>query len=431
MMKAPSASILWMLLAAFASATLAALAHALGPYVGWQGVLLARTLFGFLLALGAARAAAAPIVLAGPRTLWLRSLAGGVGILLNFYAYTRLPVGDALVLAQTGPLWFALYASRSLGHAPSRGEWVALGSGIAGVALVGRPHLAEGNLAVLAALGSGVTSAIALRALSRLRHTYGPLTILVHHAGTAFLTAALLTALVGGRPSLGGLGAGRAGVGLLGLGLLGTLGQYAQTRALASGRAVRAAAASYAGVGFGVVLDHLLWPAPFDPASLAGMALILAPLSWLLRPAVDRIVVHRSGAPAAPIGAPAIDAGAIERALGEARRATSCVLRVHVGAPAEGEVSVAAAARFAALGLGGTARRNGALLYLGGRVALAVDHGITEIVPAPALEALCRATERDLAAGDAVEAGEAAARAVAALGRLLGDYFPARDEETG
>ena len=34
MARGPSSSVLWMLLAALASAALAALAHALGPYVG-------------------------------------------------------------------------------------------------------------------------------------------------------------------------------------------------------------------------------------------------------------------------------------------------------------------------------------------------------------------------------------------------------------
>ena len=430
MKPGPSSPVLWMVLSALASATLAALAHALGPYVGWQGVLLSRTLFGFLIALSAARATGAPIVLVGPRVLWLRSLAGGVGILLNFYAYTKLPIGDALVLAQTGPIWFALFAWTSLGHRSSRGEWAALASGLAGVALVGKPHLQHGNLAVLAAFFSGITSAIALRALSRLRHHYPPITILVHHAGTAFLTAAVMTALSAGHLSLGGLGLERAVPALLCLGLLGTIGQYAQTRALASGRAVRAAAASYAGVGFGVVFDHVLWPAPFDPLSVAGMVLILMPLSWLIRPSPQGLAVHRSPS-GVPRAAPPLDAtrsGALDGALVLAGTVTSCALRVHMAEAAEGDVSLAAAARFAELGMEGSSKHDGALLYVAlseGAVALAVDRGISEIVPAPELDALCRATQRDLADRDP---GEVARRAVERLARLLGDYFPARTE---
>jgi len=285
-MAAPSASVLWMLVAALASAALAALAHGLGPYVGWQGVLLSRTFFGFVLALGAARGSGAPVVLVGVRTLWMRSIAGSLGILLLFYAYTKLPVGDVLVLNNTAPVWFAIFSWLSLGERPSRGEWIALVAGIAGVALVARPHLQQRNLAVVAAFFTGITSAVALRALNVLRHHYAPLTILVHHAASAFVTAAAITALSAGRLSLGGLGLGRAAPLLVLLGLLGTVGQYAQTRSLATGRPVRAAAASYAGVGFGVIFDHLFWPSPLDPRSLLGMALILAPLPWLIhRPA--------------------------------------------------------------------------------------------------------------------------------------------------
>jgi drug/metabolite transporter (DMT)-like permease len=291
MAERSAASVLWMLLAGLASAALAALAHALGPYVGWQGVLLSRTFFGFVFALGAARAAGAPVVLFGPGHLWLRSLAGGVGLLLLFYAYTKLPVGDVLVLNNTAPIWFAAFSWVRLGDRPSRGEAAALVAGVAGVALVARPHLQQRNLAVVAAFFTGITSAIAIRALSVLRDHFPPVTILVHHAGAAFLTAAVLTAIVPRPLSVGGLGPAQAVAGILLLGALGTIGQYAQTRSLASGRAVRAAAASYAGVGFGVLFDHVFWPSPFDPRSTAGMVLILLPISWLLGP-------HRQGAAA-------------------------------------------------------------------------------------------------------------------------------------
>lgn len=283
MARGPSSSVLWMLLAALSSAALAALAHGLGPYVGWQGVLLSRTLFGFLAALGAARAAGAPVVLVGPRPLWLRSLAGAAGLFLLFYAYTLLPVGDVLVLNNTAPIWFAIFSFVALRERPSRGEWIALVAGIAGVALVARPHLQQRNLAVVAAFFTGITSAIALRALNVLRHHFGPLTILVHHSGSAFVTAVVMVALLPGGLSLRGLGALQAAPLLVTLGLLGTLGQYAQTRSLRTERPVRAAAASYAGVGFGVLFDHVFWPSPLEPLSLVGTALILLPLSWLIR----------------------------------------------------------------------------------------------------------------------------------------------------
>ena len=420
-----AAPVLWMLLSALASASLGTLAHALGPYAGWQGGMLSRTFFGLVFSRAVARATGAEVVLVGPRHLWMRSLAGGASILLNFYAYTQLPVGDVLVLGNTAPIWFAAFAWRSLGHHPSRGEWAALGSGLLGVVLVTEPHLEQKNLAVLAAAFAGIASAVALHARSRLRYRYKPATILVHHAGAALVAAMLLSAGARRPLTFGGLAPSRAVPGLIMLGVLGTLGQYASTRALASGRAVRAAAASFAGVGFAVLFDRLFWPAPIDPRTLAGMALILLPLSWLVRLPEQGIAVRESAHEGPPLDLHGLGGAAVTESLERARGRTSCAIRIHVGG--EGDRGAEAARAFEALGMDRTELRNGLLLHLsaGGRhAAIVADKGIAEIVPSPALERVCRAVLRDLAGGAA--AGDAAARAIDALAEVLGEYFPAR-----
>lgn len=76
---------------------------------------------------------------------------------LYFVAIERLPVGIALLLEYTGPVWIALFARVVLHEPVRRRVWVALGLSLAGLALVARVWVggALDGLGVLAGLGAG------------------------------------------------------------------------------------------------------------------------------------------------------------------------------------------------------------------------------------------------------------------------------------
>src|SRR5947209_6149827 len=127
---------LWMLLASVAFALMGELAHALRSSCCWQVVALARSLLGLAFAAAFALAGGKRLVLWRPRALWLRSSAGGVSLVCNFYALTHLPVSDVLTMTNTFPLWVAVLSWPLLGQRPAGRVWLGVGPGLARVVAV-------------------------------------------------------------------------------------------------------------------------------------------------------------------------------------------------------------------------------------------------------------------------------------------------------
>src|SRR5262245_42896358 len=97
-----------MLWASLGFAVMAAATHWAGEYCDWPLVAVARASLAFLFAGIIAKAGGVKFVFRGPKTLWVRSLAGSGSMLCNFYALAHLPVSDTLTLMNTSPLWVTL-----------------------------------------------------------------------------------------------------------------------------------------------------------------------------------------------------------------------------------------------------------------------------------------------------------------------------------
>jgi hypothetical protein len=72
---------LWMLCGAFAFAIMGAFAHALKNVCYWQVVAIARSILPLCLAAALAHSAGEKLVFRGPRSLWVRSIAGSVSLI--------------------------------------------------------------------------------------------------------------------------------------------------------------------------------------------------------------------------------------------------------------------------------------------------------------------------------------------------------------
>jgi drug/metabolite transporter (DMT)-like permease len=125
-----------------------------------------------LRAVGAAAVLGAALAVLRPRALRLSRrevpllLAYGVGGVamvqfLYFVAIDRLPVGVALLLEYTAPVWIALFARLVLREQVRRTVWAALGLSLAGLALVAQvwDSGALDLVGVLAGLGAGLAFA--------------------------------------------------------------------------------------------------------------------------------------------------------------------------------------------------------------------------------------------------------------------------------
>ncbi len=286
---------LWMLLSNLLFAGMGACAHALGQrQVDWQLVVVCRAGLVLLFAFGLALGARAPLVLWRPGILWMRSLAGSSSMVCTFYALTHLPLSDVLTLTNMFPLWVALLSWGAFGERPEARFWLAVLSGLAGVALIQQPHLMEGNFAVLAALGASLFTSVAMLGLNRLGDLDAR-AIVVHFSGVALVFCLAAYFVFPRRSDVGELPEGPELLLLLGIGVTATIGQICLTKAFVSGLATKVAVVGLSQVVFALLLDVLLFRQPVRPLSLLGMALVLAPTAWVMlsgrgEPAMETIV---------------------------------------------------------------------------------------------------------------------------------------------
>jgi drug/metabolite transporter (DMT)-like permease len=283
-----------MVLGSFALASMGAIAHRLRGSCDWQVIVLARGCLQLLFAGLLAYLAGVSLVLWKPGILWVRSIAGGLGMVCMFYAYTRLPVAEALVLNNTFPIWVALLSWPLLKQFPSPAVWVALASAMTGIVLMQQPRLLEGNPAALVALASSLCTAIAMIALNRLQRI-DPRAIIVH-----FSAVAVLMCVVSYLPvALGGSSSAPIPVAstenafpadgimvvvflLLGVGVMALLAQVGITHAFTKGNAAKVSVVNLTQVVFAMTFDVFCFGHSFDLTRFVGMALILVPTAWLM-----------------------------------------------------------------------------------------------------------------------------------------------------
>src|SRR3712207_1652383 len=80
---------LLMLLGSLAFASMGALSHLAGERCDWHLVAVARSSLAFALTLALALLSGVRLVLLRPAVLWMRSVAGSLGVLFAFYALTH------------------------------------------------------------------------------------------------------------------------------------------------------------------------------------------------------------------------------------------------------------------------------------------------------------------------------------------------------
>jgi drug/metabolite transporter (DMT)-like permease len=272
-----------MLCGCFSFAWMSQLAYTLKDTCDWRLVALARSSLAFLFALGLARASGAELVLWRPRVLWLRSLAGSLSLLCTFYALAQLRTSEVLTLTNTFPIWVAVLSWPLLQVRPSWTVWAAATCGILGVVLIQSPHLANSpgaGIAVALALTAALTSAIAMLGLHRLKELH-PWAIVAHFSGVA--TVFVLGAWAVGPPvDLASLARPETLATLVGVGATATLGQLCLTRAFTSGQPARVSVVGLTQIVFAMGLDVLFHGPHFDGATLAGIALVVAPTAWVM-----------------------------------------------------------------------------------------------------------------------------------------------------
>ncbi|MFN0119963.1 MAG: DMT family transporter [Blastocatellia bacterium] len=276
-----------MLWGSVAFSAMGAFGHAAGESCSWEFVAVARTVIAFLLSLLIARFSGVKLVLFGPRALWARSIAGSIGLLGNFYALTHLPVSDALTISNTSPIWVALLGWAWFGDRPSLSTWMAVITGVLGVALIQQPHFRTGVLAGMLALLGALCTAIAMLGLNRLRGVE-PGAIVAHFSGLSSLTTIAFTLFTSSRAPITPPQTAMTFFLLAMTGVSGVIGQMGMTMAFARGQAARVSVIILSQIFFALLFDVFLWRRQVNAISLLGMILVTAPTAWLILHSVTR-----------------------------------------------------------------------------------------------------------------------------------------------
>lgn len=291
-----SRAYVYALWSSLAFATMGALSHLAGERCDWRFVTTARTSLAFLFALGLTLSSGVRPVVLRPPVLWMRSVAGSVGLLCAFYALTHLPVSTSLTLSNTVPVWVTLLAWPILGQRPRAQVWAAVAAGLTGVVLVQRPELSGDRLAGSLAVLSAVCTAFAMIGLNKLGHVDAR-AVVTHFSGVSTVFALAFLAVAGGdawqRPPRDGA----TWALLVGVGLAGTVGQIFMTRAFAMGSPPRVSVVALTQVVFALVYDLLVWRRALDLLTVAGITLVVAPSAWLIlhTPLRKSTPIHTTG----------------------------------------------------------------------------------------------------------------------------------------
>ncbi len=284
-MHAVDPGILFMLVSALLSALNGAVTKMLGEQMSALEIVFLRNLFGMALILLALWHTPTAGRGGRPFGLLMRGLFGFVAMALFFYTITAIPLGEAITLNKTSPLFVALLAWLLMRERLSAYGILALFVGFAGIAFITKPFgISIGFEHFLGLLG-GFFAACAYVTIKRIRDLYDSRVIVLSFVTTGTVLPALLFLLA---PHIQPprelaflfpdfiLPHDWRSWGLVTvLGLTATLSQWLLTRAYSLGKAGIVGVVSYANIPFAVGLGWALGDPFPDIYTWMGIALIV------------------------------------------------------------------------------------------------------------------------------------------------------------
>ena len=206
-----------------------------------------------------------------------RSAINFVGMVLWFYALALIPLGQAVALHFTMPLFAVLLAALFLGERVGVGRWATTAVGFVGVLIVLRPGVAEIGLPALAVLGSAVFYGAALITIKVLTRTESAAVITFYSHLLMLILASIPTAVWWRAPRVEDVPY------LLLIAVCGTLAPFAVTRALRVMDASIVAPLDFLRLPFTAAAGYFLFAEILDRWTILGALVIICATSYLAR----------------------------------------------------------------------------------------------------------------------------------------------------
>jgi S-adenosylmethionine uptake transporter len=287
---------LWMVAAALLFSLMGVCIKLAGRHYGIAEIVLYRSLFGVLSLAAFVRWRGFTLATPLAGTHVRRSVFGVAALALWFYATLALPLGTAMTLNYTSPLFLAAFLVGVTLRQGRHVDWKlisAVAVGFIGVVLVLQPSFSdEQTVPALAGLLSGVLSAAAYWYVRELGKLGEPEWRTVFYFSLTGTLLGLIGSLVAGLSSHDSVGV----LLLIGVGALATLAQLAMTRAYSHGHTLAVANLQFSAVVFASALGIAFFGDHIPLAGWLGIAVIIASgiISTLLT--ARRLVAVRAGA---------------------------------------------------------------------------------------------------------------------------------------
>jgi len=277
--------VLFMLVSALISALNGAIAKVLSEDISALEIVFYRNLLGVFFILVMLRHT--PTKLPGGKLhlLLLRGFLGFSAMILFFYTITTIPLGVAITLNKTSPLFVTILAYFLLKERLSPTGFLALAVGFLGVALITKPLGLAFSYEHFLGLMGGFLAAAAYTTIKKIKHLYDARVIVLSFMGMGTTVPLFLFALSPyiDAPTylsflfpefIWNLSLVTWSL-ILAMGVISTLSQYLLTRAYSASKAGIIGVISYTNIPFAIGFGYMLGDAFPDFWSFTGIGLIV------------------------------------------------------------------------------------------------------------------------------------------------------------
>ena len=267
----PNIAVMWMIFGSICFGTMNALvkwASSLDGVDVWLVIMVRSSVIAFAVAAFAASRGIS-LKVNDPKTMFLRCTVGLIAMILYFSALARIPIGQAVTLQYTAPLFVALLSGTIIAEKVQTAVIAVVVVAFAGIVLIVSPDLSSVEPDAMLALGSGFFAALAYIYVRQLRKTDSATSVVFWFA--AFSVAG---SIIQAAPNLFTLDT-EALAALVGVGIGAGGGQVGITMAYHRANAAWVSAFSYLTVIIATIYGFILFDESLATSDYIGGLLII------------------------------------------------------------------------------------------------------------------------------------------------------------
>lgn len=267
----PRSAVAWMLFASFSFGSMNALVKWASPEADVWSMVFVRSMVIAVAIFFICRRSGITLIVEDRRSMLLRCITGLIAMILYFSALGLIPIGQAVTLQYTNPLFVALLSSVFVSERVEPIVWTLAIISFIGIVLIVSPDLQTIEVNAVLALGSGFFAALAYLYVRRLRASEHALSIVFW-----FATFSVAFTFIPAMPTLpSALSDPVVTLALVGIGVGAGAGQVGLTFAFHKANAAWISAFSYLTVIVATIYGYTIFGETLNSRDLLGCALII------------------------------------------------------------------------------------------------------------------------------------------------------------